>query len=109
MLPASIDHPLFDAAKERFEALQPDPAAIAAHLTTAGLHTTLTYIHRPLSVPADRYLRMVRARYMSVLAGFSDSAIDAGCEEIRARHRGATCTFPDRYALILGRKHQPLP
>src|SRR5206468_7779256 len=38
MLPTTIEYPLFDAALERYEALQPDPAAIAERMRTAGLH-----------------------------------------------------------------------
>src|SRR5579863_1040221 len=39
MLPAQISYPLFTAALQRFESLQPDPSDIVAVLADAGLET----------------------------------------------------------------------
>ena len=104
MLPASIEYPLFDAALRRYEELQPDPADIAQHLTAAGLQTSLTYVEHRLTLDRERYLAMVRARYMSLLSLFSDEEIEAGITEIRARHPEPELSFPDRFAFILGRR-----
>ncbi|WP_233521525.1 methyltransferase domain-containing protein [Streptomyces triticagri] len=102
MLPATIAYPLFPAALKRYEELQPDPAGIAAHLRAAGLEADLTYVEHQLRLPKERYLAMVRARYMSVLADFDDDRIERGIAEIRAAHPEDELTFPDRFAFVRG-------
>ncbi|TDC21847.1 methyltransferase domain-containing protein [Streptomyces sp. 8K308] len=102
MLPTTIEYPLFAEALRRYEALQPDPARIAEHLADAGLRTTLGHVEHELRLDTERYLAMVRARYMSVLSTFSDAEIEAGIAEIRARHPGREVVFPDRFAFVLG-------
>ncbi|MFD6323782.1 class I SAM-dependent methyltransferase [Streptomyces sp. NPDC058442] len=104
MLPATIRYPLFEAALARFEELQPDPAVIEGHLRRAGLKTRLDHVEHELRIDRDRYLGMVRARYMSLLSTFSDSEIEEGIEEMRATHPEPVLTFPDRFAFIVGRR-----
>ncbi|ESZ99790.1 hypothetical protein CcI156_22365 [Frankia sp. CcI156] len=106
MLPIRISYPLFVAALERFEELQPDPADIADHMRDAGLTASLTYRDHPLSIPKDRYLAMVRSRYMSLLSTFDDDQIEAGVAEIDARHPEPVLFFPDRFAFVLGTRRR---
>lgn len=102
MLPLKITYPLFSAAMQRFEELQPDPEDIAGHLRDAGLAVSLRYRDYPLEIPKDRYLAMVRNRYMSLLSMFDDDEIRAGAAEIDARHPEPVLSFPDRFAFVLG-------
>ncbi|OIK01049.1 methyltransferase type 11 [Streptomyces sp. MUSC 14] len=102
MLPATIQYPLFEAALARFEELQPDPAVIEGHLRAAGLAASLSHVEHELRIDRDKYLGMVRARYMSVLSTFSDSEIDKGIEEMRLAHPEPVLAFSDRFAFILG-------
>ncbi|MFE2316251.1 class I SAM-dependent methyltransferase [Streptomyces sp. NPDC059441] len=104
MLPATIQYPLFQAALARFEELQPDPAAIVEHLRTAGLEAGLTHVEHELRINRDRYLAMVRARYMSLLSTFSDSEIEKGIEEMRVAHPEPVLVFPDRFAFVTGQR-----
>ncbi|WP_346094011.1 class I SAM-dependent methyltransferase [Streptomyces olivaceiscleroticus] len=104
MLPASIQYPLFQAALDRFEELQPDPANIQAHLRAAGLDTGLTHVEHELRINRDKYLGMVRARYMSLLSTFSDSEIEKGIEEMRSAHPEPELVFPDRFAFVVGQR-----
>ncbi|MFA3872237.1 class I SAM-dependent methyltransferase [Streptomyces sp. MMCC 100] len=104
MLPATIRYPLFKAALARFEELQPDPALIEGHLRRAGLETRLGHVEHELRIDRDRYLGMVRARYMSLLSTFSETEIDEGVEEIRTAHPESVLVFPDRFAFVLGRR-----
>ncbi|MFF3919491.1 class I SAM-dependent methyltransferase [Streptomyces sp. NPDC001852] len=104
MLPATIQYPLFRAALARFEELQPDPAVIEGHLRAAGLEASLSYVEHELRIERDKYLGMVRARYMSLLATFSDSEIEKGIEEMRIAHPEPVLVFPDRFAFVLGRR-----
>jgi SAM-dependent methyltransferase len=102
MLPVRIDYPLFTAALERFATLQPDPADVAAILSATGLETEVTYDSYRLTVEKDRYLSMVRSRYMSLLSTFTDTELDRGITEIRDRHPGDHLEFTDQFAFIRG-------
>lgn len=104
MLPRRIDYPLFQAAHERFTDLQPDPEAIAAAMADAGLAVELSYDEFPLTFPTERYLAMVRDRYMSLLSTFDDNEVAAGVEEIHRRYPGERIEFKDRFAFVLGRR-----
>jgi ubiquinone/menaquinone biosynthesis C-methylase UbiE len=102
MLPTGIDYPLFQAAHDRFAELQPDPEEIAAAMSEAGLVVELSYDEFPLVFATERYLAMVRDRYMSLLSTFDDDEISAGVEEIRRCHPGERVEFKDRFAFVLG-------
>lgn len=100
MLPVRIGYPLFTAALERFERLQPDPADITTSLSDAGLETELTYDSYTLTLAKDRYLSMVRNRYMSLLASFTDAELERGVTEIQERFPGNRLEFADQFAFI---------
>lgn len=102
MLPTTIEYPLFAAALERYEELQPDPADVGDSLRAAGLCTRLTYVEHELRMDRDRYMRMVRSRYMSVLSTFTDAELDEGIHEMKSNHPEEELVFPDRFAFILG-------
>lgn len=102
MLPTSIDYPLFQAAHDLFAKLQPDPESIATAMRGTGLVVELSYDEFPLVFATERYLAMVRDRYMSLLSTFDDDEISAGVEEIRRRHPGERVEFKDRFAFVLG-------
>ncbi|MCA1702195.1 MAG: class I SAM-dependent methyltransferase [Actinobacteria bacterium] len=102
MLPTSIDYPLFPAAHDRFRELQPDPEVIVPLMGDAGLEVSLSYDDFPLRFPTERYLTMVRNRYLSLLSLFDDEELAAGIEEIRHRHPGPQVEFRDRFAFVLG-------
>ena len=104
MLPTSIDYPLFDAAIRLFRERQPDPRAIAAAMADAGLDAELTYEEFPLAFTVERYVQMVRSRYMSLLASFDESEIEEGIAEIRHRHPDPEVRFHDRFAFVAGVK-----
>jgi len=95
---------LFDGALRRFEELQPDPQDVAAYMRDAGLVVTVGYREFELRIPKDRYLGMVRSRYMSLLAMFDDDELAAGIAEIDACHPWPELVFPDRFAFVLGRR-----
>jgi ubiquinone/menaquinone biosynthesis C-methylase UbiE len=102
MLPSHIGYPLFTAARRLFEERQPSPGDIAGILTRAGLTTDVTYEQYPLSFPRDRYLQMIRNRYMSLLSAFTDQEIEDGITEIAAAHPGNDIEFTDQFAFITG-------
>lgn len=102
MLPTSIEYPLFQAARDRFRELQPDPQDIAAAMSDAGLAVELSYDDFPLALPIERYVTMVRDRYLSLLSMFDDEELAAGVAEIRRRYPGERVEFMDRFAFVLG-------
>ncbi|MFJ1595487.1 class I SAM-dependent methyltransferase [Streptomyces sp. NPDC088261] len=102
MLPTTIQYPLFRAALDRFEELQPDPADITGHMERSGVEAQLFHVEHELRLDRDKYFAMVRARYMSLLSTFSDSEIEKGIEEMRAAHPEPVLVFPDRFAFVLG-------
>lgn len=102
MLPTRISYPLFPAALELFASQQPDPAGIAELMRAAGMQAELTCDSFPLTFPAERYLQMVRNRYMSLLSHFDDDELAAGVALIRRAHPGEEISFPDTIAFILG-------
>jgi SAM-dependent methyltransferase len=102
MLPVRIEYPLFTAALERFASLQPDSAEIAAMLSSTGLETDVSYGSYGLTVEKDRYLTMVRNRYMSLLSTFTDAELEQGITEIQDRHPGDHLDFADQFAFICG-------
>lgn len=104
MLPTVIDYPLFEAALKLFRERQPDPEEIATAMRRSGLRAELTYDEFPLAFSVERYTRMVRDRYMSLLSSFDDAEIEAGISEILRRHPGPELRFLDRFAFVLGTK-----
>ena len=102
MLPTTIAYPLFTAALELFERLQPDPEVIAALMRDSRLEAEVAYEEFELSFEKQRYLKMVRARYMSLLSHFSDTELAAGVSEIDEQYPGDRLNFPDRLAFVLG-------
>ncbi|MFI0423208.1 class I SAM-dependent methyltransferase [Spongiactinospora sp. 9N601] len=102
MLPTMIDYPLFDAALRLFQQRQPDPEHIAEAMTGAGLRAEVTCEGFPLAFDRERYIDMVRSRYMSLLSSFNDAELEQGVQEILARHPGPEVRFTDRFAFVLG-------
>jgi ubiquinone/menaquinone biosynthesis C-methylase UbiE len=102
MLPTRIEYPLFKAALDLFEELQPDPNEVAAAMRAAGLQVNIEHESFALSFDKARYISMVRARYMSLLSSFDDAQLDRGIAEMDTRYRGDRLDFVDRHAFILG-------
>ncbi len=102
MLPDEISYPLFASALELFAQQQPDPVGVAGEMRAAGLDAGLTYESFSLTFPTERYLGMVRNRYMSLLSAFDDARLEAGVAEIRAAHPEEEIAFTDTFAFVLG-------
>ncbi|MGI5133819.1 methyltransferase [Streptomyces sp. CA-106110] len=99
------DYPLWPAARKRFTVLQPDPMDIAHAMEDAGLTTEVSYDTFPLSFTRSRYLKMVRSRFMSLMAGFDDAEIEDGIAQMLQEHGDAdSFSFADRFAFVLGRR-----
>jgi SAM-dependent methyltransferase len=106
MLPARIGYPLFQAALERFERDHPDPEHVTAMLADAELETRTVYEEYEIQIPKERYLPMVRDRYMSLLSTFDDDELELGIAEIDNQYRAELLEFTDRFAFIRGLRQQ---
>ena len=102
-LPAMISYPLFRRALEVFAEQQPDPADIAGAMQAAGLAVEMTYETYRRQFARDRYVAMVRSRYMSLLSKFDDAELENGIKEIEREHPEEILEFDDRFAFVLGR------
>jgi SAM-dependent methyltransferase len=103
MLPTTIPHPLFAAAHERFEQLQPDPAEIEEALAAAGLRTSLTHRTFHVAIDRERYVRMLESRYMSVLGEFSEDELAEGIAQFRHAYReDPVLRFDDHFVFLRG-------
>ncbi|GLZ52070.1 class I SAM-dependent methyltransferase [Actinomycetospora sp. NBRC 106378] len=103
MLPRTIAHPLFAAAHDRFEALQPDPTEIADALTTAGLRASVSRRTFHVAIDRERYVRMLESRYMSVLGEFSEAELAEGIAQFRHAYREEpVLRFEDHFAFVTG-------
>jgi ubiquinone/menaquinone biosynthesis C-methylase UbiE len=104
MLPRTIEYPLFRQAVDDFEQRQPSPESVAAPLRSAGLEVVVDFPSFPVEVERDRYLSMVKARYMSLLSLYDDTRLAAGIDEIAAAHPEPVFRFTDRFVFVVGSK-----
>jgi trans-aconitate methyltransferase len=103
MLPTSIQHPLFAAAHERFQQLQPDPADIADMVAAVGLRSSVSYRTFHAAIERERYVHMLESRYMSVLGEFSEDELQAGIQQFRHAYRDDPLVrFDDHFAFVKG-------
>jgi ubiquinone/menaquinone biosynthesis C-methylase UbiE len=103
MLPPTIGHPLFRAAHERFRELQPEPTEIEEILAGAGLRASTSYRTFHAAIDRERYVRMLEARYMSVLSDFSSDELAEGVAQFRHAYRDTpVLRFEDRFAFVTG-------
>lgn len=102
MLPRTIHHPLFRAAHERFRELQPDPGEIAEMMSAAGLRSSMSHRTFHVAIERERYIRMLEARYMSVLGEFSEDELQAGIEQFRHAYPDPVLRFDDHFAFLKG-------
>ena len=70
-----IDHPLFAAAKERYEEAYKSSDTLVQYLKDTGFKTIIETIDYNVSLEKNKYLRMVEERYMSILSSFNDVEI----------------------------------
>ncbi|MDA3644334.1 class I SAM-dependent methyltransferase [Saccharopolyspora indica] len=104
MLAPQLGHPLFSAARERFETAHFTPEAASQILTDCGLQVALHDEQHTVTMPTEKYLAMVADRYMSLLTHFDDGQLNAGIAEIRHDNPCVDITFNDHYVAIVARK-----
>ncbi|WP_201026132.1 class I SAM-dependent methyltransferase [Mastigocoleus testarum] len=106
LLPPTIEYPLFEAALSRYEELQPDYKYLVELFNKTGFKTSVDFVEYPLSIPKNRYIMMVKNRYMSLLSSFDDNEIQEGVFEIEQKYSDKDILeFNDRFVCIVGEKY----
>lgn len=75
---------------------------MADDMRAAGLRVELSYESFPLIFTTEKWLSMVRDRFMSLLSNFDDAQLEAGVEEIQRVQPADRVAFADKFAFILG-------
>lgn len=106
----SSHYPFFAGAHAAWSAAQLPEHVYEAALAGAGFRVGVDHADYPVTMPAARWLGMVRGRFWSNFNGFSDAEMAAGIEEVRGKLVGPgetdekSITFPDRIVFIVGVK-----
>jgi ubiquinone/menaquinone biosynthesis C-methylase UbiE len=103
-LPPRLDYPLFQAALDRFAEAQPEPDDMVAAMRDAGLRVDNTIEEFTVTIDREHWISLVHNQWMSALSRFSIEEVEAGIEEIRARHTEPQITYKDRFAFVRGIK-----
>ncbi len=105
LLPPTIEYPLFEAALQRYEELQPNYKFLAELFKQVGFKTEVDFVKYPLNISKIKYLKMVENRYMSLLSSFSDREIIEGINEIKSKYSDKDIlSFNDTFVFIIGTK-----
>jgi len=104
-VPPELDYPLFKKALERVRNWHANPEDLNQTLKNAGFHIRHEYLKYPHSISKQKYFRMVRTGYMTVLSSFSDQEIDEGIKEMEANLAAKEILqFEDHFDFILAEK-----
>ncbi len=101
--PKVLTYPLFKDALRQFELAQPSHTDIIKDLTSTGFKICYDLIEHPITVPKDKYIEMVKNRYMSVLSNFNDTEISTGINFIKT-HYNDQIIYQDIFYCIHGEK-----
>lgn len=104
LLPPTIEYPLFTDALQRYEKGQPHYRNLVAQLETVGFKVATELLDFPIAIDRDRYLNMVKMRYMSLFRHFTDAEIARGIEEIKEKYPDNILKFNDRFVFITANK-----
>jgi hypothetical protein len=105
-----IDYPLWDAARAVWAQHQPSQSELMSELAAAGFVNPLPTIESyPCSIPLERWQAMVRRRFWSTFANFTDAELEEACQAMTEteRHRiysDGNLHFEDRLLFITAQK-----
>ena len=103
--PLRPELPFFNTATEAFAKGQPSYEVLKTELETSGFSVDV-HLHRfPIELIKTTWFRLLRERFMSNLAAFTDEQIEQGIMEIDEKYHGQkTLRFDDILIFILGCK-----
>ncbi len=93
--PYDIALPLFEAAKQAFRQKQPKHETLIRELESSGFEVSFRLHPYQFSLDKPVWFNMIRQRFMSDLAGFTDEEIEAGLLEIDQQNPVNDIRIPD--------------
>lgn len=102
--PRKIDFPFFETLKAAFGANQPDHTLFENELRDASFQVCTQERTHTFTLPKESWFEMLRHRFMSDIAPFSDAQIEEGITEIDRRYPGDTIEIADRLIFITATK-----
>ncbi|BBP44427.1 class I SAM-dependent methyltransferase [Thiosulfativibrio zosterae] len=104
--PRRVKIPFFEAAKQAFYQNQSDAQVWADELSLAGFRVDIQQATYEFELDKPVWFKMLRNRFMSDLAPFSDAEIEAGILEIESQYPQRS-TVPVIEQLVLIVAHKP--
>ncbi|MBN2865418.1 MAG: methyltransferase domain-containing protein [Thiotrichales bacterium] len=103
--PRKLNFPFFDAAKQAFYHNQADANIWADELSLAGFNVDIQYATYEFELDKPVWFNMLRNRFMSDLAPFSDADIEAGILQVDRQYpKRSTVPVVEQLVLIVADK-----
>jgi len=103
-----IDYPIWGAARNVWKQNQPSVQQLTSELMAAGFEDLNCTIEKyDSSISLERWQGMVKNRFWSTFADFTDDELEKGCKELaeeRPPDENGIIYFEDRLLFITGRK-----
>lgn len=102
--PVLVEYPLFRKALELRQNTKSSEPMIVDLMRRQGLKVTVSTHSYPVNLSTDRFIDMVKGRYLSFLSKFSDNELERGIREMQSKFVGSTVSFVENYIFIKGVK-----
>jgi len=96
-----VEYPFFAAARAVWQRQQPPAEDFVAAFETAGFACTVDVAAYPAVIDREVWLNMMRNRFWSTFADFSDSELDAGVAEVAAAYPPGPIAFEERVVFVV--------
>ena len=107
--PSLPEFPLFSRAMTAFSESQPELDILLGEIAASGLGAVTSREEYRVEIPKDRWDAMLRARFMSNLAGFTSDEIEKGILEIDDQLDGDQIRFIDHLLFVLVERESDMP
>ena len=95
------EYPFFAAARDVWRAQQPSAEYFVEAFEKHGFSCRVDVAAYPAVIDREVWLGMMRNRFWSTFAGFSDGELDAGVAEVAAAHPPGPIAFEERVVFIV--------
>jgi len=102
--PQTVAFPFFITLRRAFAQNQPDPSLFESELTKIGFNIHTEQRSHTFTLPKKTWFEMLRHRFMSDIAPFSDEEIEKGIREIDADYPEDTVDIIDHLIFITASK-----
>tara|TARA_R110000823_G_scaffold281416_1_gene399677 strand:+ start:1015 stop:1752 length:738 start_codon:yes stop_codon:yes gene_type:complete len=99
--PSLPEFPLFKRGMAAFSESQPELDILLEEISASGLNAVTNTEAYYVEMPKERWYAMLRARFMSSLAGFTPGEIEQGILEVDGQLGGDQIRFTDRLFFVV--------